>query len=612
MRYLLPLALSLCCLPFSSPAATALDIRRVTASFSPQGDSLPEIIRTLLAAKRRVDVAAFYLSHTNLIDALCFLSAKKKVQIRCFMDPASTVPAERHVLNQLSQHGIEIYVVQVPNGKMHLKCAIVDDDIVITGAANWTVRGFDHNVEDTLIIQSTSLAQAYRDRLDRLVPLAEYQHPTGEGEAGLIGTMPSPTVRPSSASAAYAAPRLKRFRSIRSARVFFSADSESDNGQTAAELIRAHIQSARKRIDVAMYLLVAPALVDALAQKAAEGEVPVRLLVDSGMLDASSRSVLETLAAAGAQIRWLGSEHFSMHLKALVLDETQVWTGSANWSQSAFAHNAEDLVLIESADLARAYTRHFDTLHAAATPFQPASLPAPAPSDAIVAAEFPVGLPPTGPRTNWPAGLQDTANDDILLSASARYLSDDEYLPVLLHLIQNAHQSILASMYVIGKPQKDQPHLDRLMAALAIAARRGVYVHLLLHTPQSETVTMNQIHLDWTEKLRAQGMDVRLHIPSISLHEKFVVVDLAQVLVGSHNWSEGALSGQKVLEADVLLVLPQQDRRLADHILNRESICDMRAPALWQEELRMLRQLDGLSGQQRDVLLDQLDPEEPL
>jgi phosphatidylserine/phosphatidylglycerophosphate/cardiolipin synthase-like enzyme len=232
-----------------------------------------------------------------------------------------------------------------------------------------------------------------------------------------------------------------------------------------------------------------------------------------------------------------------------------------------------------------------------------------APSDAIVSAEFPVGLPPTGPRTNWPAGLQDTANDDILLSASARYLADDEYLPVLLDLIRGAHQSVLASMYVIGAPQKDQPNLDQLTAALTQAARRGVYVHLLLHTPQSETVTMNQIHLDWAEKLRAQGMDVRLHIPSISLHEKIVVVDLAQVLVGSHNWSEGALSGQKVLEADVLLVLPQQDRRLADHILNRESICDMRAPALWQEELRILRQLDGLSGQRRDVLLDQLDLE---
>jgi phosphatidylserine/phosphatidylglycerophosphate/cardiolipin synthase-like enzyme len=87
-------------------------------------------------------------------------------------------------------------------------------------------------------------------------------------------------------------------------------------------------------------------------------------------------------------------------------------------------------------------------------------------------------------------------------------------------------------------------------------------------------------------------------------------VDLAKVLIGSHNWSEGALSGQKVLESGVLLVLPQQDRRLADHILSRESIRDMRAPNQWREELRTLRQLENTTGKERDTLLDQLGPEE--
>ena len=557
-----------------------------------------------------MDVAPFYLSNTNLIDTLCSLAAKQKIKVRCFMDPASTAPAECHVLDKLVQNGVEVYVVHVPAGKMHLKCAVIDDGIVITGAANWTARAFDNNVEDSLILQSHTLAHVYSARMDRLLPISELHHAPSEGGHENVDSMPAVFSQGKPATLAFAAPRLQRLNSIRSARVFFSTDSEPDNGLQAAEILLSHIQAAQKRVDVAMYLLVEPALIDALVKKAAEGKVQVRLLVDSGMLDASSRSVLETLAAAGVQISWLGSEKFSMHLKALVLDENQVWTGSANWTQSAFADNIEDLVLVESADLAQAYTRHFDTLHAAATSFQPASLPVSAPSNAIVSAEFPVGLPPTGPRTNWPAGLEDNATDNILLSASARYLADEEYLLALLDMIRNAHQSILASMYVIGEPQKEQPNLDQLTAALVQAVQRGVYVHLLLHMPLPETVTMNQIHLDWAEKLRAQGVDVRLHIPSISMHEKVVVVDLAKVLIGSHNWSEGALSGQKVLEACVLLVLPQQDRRLADHILNRESICDMRAPAQWQEELRTLRQLENLSGKERDAFLDQLDTEE--
>ncbi|MGD9781678.1 MAG: phosphatidylserine/phosphatidylglycerophosphate/cardiolipin synthase family protein [Kiritimatiellia bacterium] len=612
VRGLLPFVFFLSSLlPFSSLAATSLDVRGVSVAFSPQGDSLSEIIRTLHSAKRRVDVAPFFLSHTDLIDTLCFLSARQKVKVRCFMDPASTAPAECHVLDRLVQNGVEVYVVQVPDGKMHLKCAVVDDDVVVTGAANWTARGFDNNVEDSLVVQSASLAQAYRARLDRLLPLSiPYHAPTGEEGPERIDSKPDGLPQGKPTTLAFAAPRLQRFGSIRTARVFFSADSAADNGLLASETIISNIQAAQERVDVAMYLLVEPSLIDALARKAAEGKVPVRLLVDSGMLDADSRSVLETLAAAGVQIDWLGSEKFSMHLKALVLDEIQVWTGSANWSQSAFAHNIEDLVLIESADLARAYTRHFDTLHAAATPFQPVALPVPAPSNAAAVAEFPMGLPPTGPRTNWPAGLQDVAGDDLLLSASARYVADGEYLPVLLDLIQNAHQSVLASMYVMGEPQKDQPNLDRLTTALSQAVQRGVYVHLLLHMPLPETVTMNRIHLDWAENLRAQGVDVRLHVPAVSLHEKVVVVDLAKVLIGSHNWSEGALSGQKVLESGVLIVLPRQDRRLADHVLNRESIRDMRAPAQWQEELRALRQLENASGKERDALLDRLDPEE--
>lgn len=596
--------------PLPTLAATAVDVRNVSISFSPQGESLPEIIRTLNTAKRRVDVAPFYLSHTNLIDTLCFLASKRQIKVRCFMDPASTTPAECHVLDRLAQNGVEVYVVHVPDGKMHLKCAVVDEDTVITGAANWTVRGFDNNVEDSLFLQSPALAQAYRARLDRLAPVSELYHAPSDVRPENTPAMRTALTPAKPSLLPFAAPKPLRLNSIQTARVFFSSDSEPDNGLLASEILLADIKAAQKRVDVAMYLLVEPTLVEALARKAAEGKVSVRLLVDSGMLDASSRSVLETLAAAGAQVNWLGSEKFSMHLKALVLDEAKVWTGSANWSQSAFAHNIEDLLLIESADLARAYTRHFDTLHAAATPFQPAYLAVSTISNTVDSTEFPIGLPPSAPRTNWPAGLQDTADDDLLLSASARYLANGEYLPVLLDLIRNAHQSVLASMYVMGDPQKDQPNLDQLTAALSQAVRRGVYVHLLLHMPLPETVTMNKIHQDWAEKLRAQGVDVRLHIPAISLHEKVVVVDLAKVLIGSHNWSEGALSGQKVLESGVLLVLPRQDRRLADHILNRESIRDMRAPAQWQEELRTLRQLENLSGKEREAFLDQLDPED--
>ena len=62
--------------------------------------------------------------------------------------------------------------------------------------------------------------------------------------------------------------------------------------------------------------------------------------------------------------------------------------------------------------------------------------------------------------------------------------------------------------------------------------------------PQAETATMGRF-IGTGPTLARSGIDVRLHVPTISLHAKVIVVDLAKVLIGSRNWCEGALSGRK-------------------------------------------------------------------
>ncbi|MBP7008456.1 MAG: hypothetical protein KBC66_01435 [Kiritimatiellae bacterium] len=95
-------------------------------------------------------------------------------------------------------------------------------------------------------------------------------------------------------------------------------------------------------------------------------------------------------------------------------------------------------------------------------------------------------------------------------------------------------------------PDASAPLRTELLEALVSAVeRRGIYVYLLLNQPSSEGDSSSQDHDRWAERLRARGIDVRLHVPGIPLHEKLVVVDLAKILLGSHNWTEGALSGKK-------------------------------------------------------------------
>ena len=87
-----------------------------------------------------------------------------------------------------------------------------------------------------------------------------------------------------------------------------------------------------------------------------------------------------------------------------------------------------------------------------------------------------------------------------------------------------------------------------------------------------------------------------------------MVVDLAKVLLGSHNWTEGSLSGKKVYDSSVLLVLPGQDIRWADYIFSRETVSDMRTPELWREELRNIRSARG-RGQKSQIPAYEQDEE---
>ncbi|MBU1908594.1 MAG: hypothetical protein KJ726_00930, partial [Verrucomicrobia bacterium] len=197
---------------------------------------------------------------------------------------------------------------------------------------------------------------------------------------------------------------------------------------------------------------------------------------------------------------------------------------------------------------------------------------------------------------------------------SVRYLPDEFFAPVLIDLIRSARQSILVSLYALP-PRSDSEDAESLkldvLQALQEAASRGVYARLLLYLPASPKDRLYQTHSDWAEKLRAQGIDVRLGLPTLPFHEKIVVVDLCKALIGSHNWSKGALSGERVYESSALLVLPKQNIRLAEYMFSRPILSDMRSREAWEHEAALVRQVLSMSGNERDELLRALEEAEP-
>ena len=111
------------------------------------------------------------------------------------------------------------------------------------------------------------------------------------------------------------------------------------------------------------------------------------------------------------------------------------------------------------------------------------------------------------------------------------------YQPLLRKLIRGARQSIFIGMYVFSEQKREAPFTEELIGDLEAAAKRGVYVYLLLYTAPSTVDRLPEQHSNRAERLRKAGINVRLALPGTPLHMKTVVVDLAKVMIGSHNLS---------------------------------------------------------------------------
>ena len=582
--------------------AQPIEYQETQIAFSPKGDALTLILGALQRARRQVDVAMAFLTHDDLINALCLVAQRPGVTVRFITDDEMAKPAQRPILERMALAGIETYVVTVQSGKMHLKAMVVDEDLVISGTANWTRQAFEANIEDTVSMRSAPLAQKYREQMNRLIaeatPIVAYGGEDPRQLAKRYRNMRWPVpAAPGGNHRGLAGPRSRTFRPSRMDVLSRTGEGNMDAWFTfepgVGEALEASIRSATNRIDVGMYLLNQPELVQALADQAQNPQVRVRALFDIQMREGGFMGILHDLAEAGCEVGIYGGDRHSLHLKTLVVDDRQVWTGSANWTKAAMGMNIEDILCFHSSDMAAYYRTFLGQVAVHCMSFDP-----PVAAAGEVPAEGCGRLPPTGPRTNFTA-LARPPFEAFEFEAQARYLPDEQYLPALLDVIRTADQSLLMLMYAFPAPETAGEAQAALVREMSCAAARGVYVYLGLYTPPGGKDRLGDMHSAWAERLRATGVDVRLSIPNGAQHDKLVVADLRRVLIGSHNWSEGALSGKRVYEASVLLDLPQPDPRWADYVLGRRMVDDMRTRQQWEAEIDLLRRLQSLPSHER-------------
>lgn len=148
----------------------------------------------------------------------------------------------------------------------------------------------------------------------------------------------------------------------------------TDGGQPAlgvAQLVAGFVAEARETLDLAQYDFhlgaETAALVGGALRAAAARGVTVRILYDVDHpnpipVPPPPEPDVELIASLGVPHRPVAGVPDLMHHKYVVRDGEAVWTGSTNWTDDSWTRQENVLAVVESRELAKAFTLNFEEL----------------------------------------------------------------------------------------------------------------------------------------------------------------------------------------------------------------------------------------------------------
>jgi phosphatidylserine/phosphatidylglycerophosphate/cardiolipin synthase-like enzyme len=143
-------------------------------------------------------------------------------------------------------------------------------------------------------------------------------------------------------------------------------------GDEVDRVVATRIDAAKRTVHVAAYLFTNRRIAAALARAAKRG-VAVDLVADASQFQSGGLPRVRELDRAGARI-WLREGLAAFHHKVVIVDAATpaatVVTGSFNFTQAAQDRNAENLVVIESREVAGRFLADFERHRAASARLQ--------------------------------------------------------------------------------------------------------------------------------------------------------------------------------------------------------------------------------------------------
>jgi len=253
------------------------------------------------------------------------------------------------------------------------------------------------------------------------------------------------------------------------------------------------IDQARLSVDVAIYDLNLWSIRDALINAHRRG-VAVRLVTDSDNMDEME---IQELKEAGIEV--LGDRRESlMHDKFVIIDRSEVWTGSMNFTTGGAYLDNNNLIRLRSSKLAEDYQLEFEQM--------------------FIEDRFSSGKAPITPN---PAVTVNGSLIEIYFSPQ------DGTLAHILEVVSTAQESINFLAYSFTS--------DELAEALIERAGAGVTVKGVFDEDQYHSNTGTEF-----DRLVNASIDVRLDGNERLMHHKVIIVDGEIVITGSYNFSNNA------------------------------------------------------------------------
>lgn len=260
------------------------------------------------------------------------------------------------------------------------------------------------------------------------------------------------------------------------------------------EALAAAIDAARLSVDMAVYELDLDSVGEALI-RAHERGVNVRIVTDSDYLD---EDAMQAVIDAGIPVLGDRREGY-MHNKFTVIDRSEVWGGSMNYTSNDAYRNNNNLIRIRSTKLAEDYTTEFEEMF----------------SEDLFG-------PDDRAATPYP-------NLTINGTAMEVYFSpDDGVADHLIELIQGAKESIYFLAFSFTSDDLGDAILERYDAGVSVA---GVF--------EESQYNSNGKSSEF-DRMRTAGLDVWLDANPRNQHSKVIIIDGQIVVTGSYNFSSNA------------------------------------------------------------------------